>query len=70
MDGEERVAWNEGNLTRGLVDQIRRATNGNYALGNARFAQEVAAMIGRRAVPGLSGRPRKAVEPESVKLFP
>lgn len=57
-------------LEPGLVDQIRRSTNGNFALGNARFAKEVAAIIGRRAVPGLSGRPRKAVEPESAELSP
>jgi putative transposase len=50
-------------LEPGLVDQIRRATNGNFALGNAQFAQVVATMIGRRAVPGQSGRPRKPAEP-------
>ncbi|MBU1447063.1 MAG: transposase [Gammaproteobacteria bacterium] len=52
-------------LEPGLVDYIRRATNGNFALGSARFAMEVASMIGRRAVPGASGRPRKLAEYES-----
>ena len=56
-------------LEPGLVDEIRRATNGNYALGNAAFAAQVSAALGRRAVPGKSGRPRRAVEPETGKLF-
>jgi len=53
----------------GLVDEIRRATNGNYALGNERFANEVAVALGRRAVPGAPGRPRKQIEPSSGDLF-
>jgi putative transposase len=56
-------------LDPGLVDEIRSATNGNYALGNERFATEVAAALGRRAVPGKSGRPRRVCEPESGGLF-
>jgi putative transposase len=44
-------------LEPGLVDEIRRATNGNYALGNEGFAAQVTAALGRRAVPGKSGRP-------------
>jgi len=47
-------------LEPGLVDEIRRATNGNFALGNELFAAQVAAALGRRAAPGKSGRPRKA----------
>ena len=56
-------------LEPGLVDEIRRATNGNYALGNERFAEQVAAALGRRAVPGRSGRPRNAAEVESGEMF-
>jgi len=56
-------------LELGLVDEIRRATNGNFALGNERFAEEVGAMIGRRAAPGKSGRPRKIAKPDSGDLF-
>ena len=41
------------------LNAIRKATNGNFALGNERFADQVAAMIGRRVTPGKSGRPRK-----------
>jgi putative transposase len=56
-------------LESGLVDQIRRATNGNFVLGSERFAAEVAAMIGRRTLPGKPGRPRKEQQPESDELF-
>lgn len=56
-------------LEPGLMDEIRRATNGNYALGNERFAAQVAAALGRRVVPGTSGRPRKASEAESGEMF-
>lgn len=51
-------------LDPGLVDKIRHATNGNFALGNDHFAEQVGLMIGRRAVPGQSGRPRKTVKTE------
>lgn len=53
----------------GQVDDIRRATNGNFALGNERFLAEVTAVLGRRAIPGASGRPRKRAEPLSGELF-
>lgn len=56
-------------LDAGLVSDIRRATNGNFALGNARFQAEVTAALGRRAIPGESGRPRKQDEPVSRELF-
>ncbi|MDP2132084.1 MAG: transposase [Sulfuritalea sp.] len=56
-------------LEPGLVDEFRRATNGNFVLGNAGFAAEVAAMLGRRVQPGRPGRPRKLVVPESGDLF-
>jgi putative transposase len=55
-------------LEPGLVDEIRRATNGNYALGNATFCDQIAAALGRRVTPGVSGRPRKAMEPVSLSL--
>jgi putative transposase len=46
-------------LEPGMLDKIRRATNGNFALGNEQFVAQVATRIGRRAAPGQSGRPRK-----------
>ncbi len=56
-------------LEPGLVDEIRKATNGNYALGDARFREQITRTLGRRAQPGKAGRPRKPVEPESGNLF-
>ncbi len=56
-------------LEPGLVDEIRRATQGNFALGSPLFAEQVAAALGRRAVPGKSGRPRNVAEPESGGMF-
>jgi putative transposase len=55
-------------LEPGLVDEIRRATNGNFALGNERFAMQVSSALEMRVVPGKSGRPRKVQEPISGKL--
>jgi len=46
-------------LDPGVVDEIRKATNGNYALGSERFKNEIAIALGRRVTPGKSGRPRK-----------
>lgn len=45
-------------LDPGLIDEIRVATNGNYALGSPQFKKQVAAALGRRVIPDKSGRPR------------
>jgi putative transposase len=42
------------------VDEIRQSTNGNYVLGDARFAEQIADALGRRVLPGRAGRPRSA----------
>ncbi len=49
-------------LDPGIVDEIRSATNGNYALGSSQFHAQVADMLGRRVTQGKSGRPRKCSE--------
>lgn len=36
-------------LDPGLVEEIRKATNGNYALGGSSFADQIAAVLGRRS---------------------
>ncbi len=56
-------------LEPGFVDEIRSATNGNFALGNDRFTQQVSAALGRRVVPGRPGRPKKGKGAESMDLF-
>lgn len=48
-------------LEPGEIDKIRKATNGNFALGSSRFKEEIGSMLGRRVAPGRAGRPRKAV---------
>ena len=46
-------------LEPGLVDSIRRSTNGNFALGDSHFASQIEATLGRRVIPATAGRPRK-----------
>ena len=49
-------------LDPGTIDQIRTATNGNYALGNDLFKAQIAAALGRRVEAGKAGRPRKMLD--------
>jgi putative transposase len=49
-------------LKPGIIDEIRQATNGNFALGSARFKKEMALALGRRVKPGKSGRPPKKLD--------
>jgi putative transposase len=59
---ERQQAYRElfrNQLDPGLIDEIRKATNGNFALGNQRFAEQIADALRRRVVPGKAGRPRK-----------
>ncbi|MDO6427239.1 transposase [Thalassotalea sp. 1_MG-2023] len=48
----------DSTLTIKTIEQIRNTTNGNYVLGNNKFKQEVAKVLGRRVRPGKPGRPR------------
>ncbi len=41
------------------IDKIRKATNGNFALGNSRFKEEISEILGRRVTPGKAWRPKK-----------
>jgi len=71
-DAARQAAYRElvrSELEPRLVDAIRRATNGNFALGDERFAARITAALGRRVVPGKSGRPRKEAEQVSAELF-
>lgn len=63
-DVERRQAYRElfrAHLDEALIEEIRGATNGNYALGGRRFQKEIEAVLGRRAVRGVAGRPPKAL---------
>ncbi|MBN2705729.1 MAG: hypothetical protein JXR89_04730 [Deltaproteobacteria bacterium] len=59
---ERQIAYRElfcHELESGEIDRIRKATNGNFALGSEHFAQKVSETLGRRVTPGKAGRPRK-----------
>lgn len=56
-------------LEPGMVDAIRQATNGNFVLGDSRFGEQIARALGRRVLPGKSGRPRKRMDTDSGDLL-
>jgi hypothetical protein len=45
-----------------VIDAIRLAPDGGYVLGNTRFQDEIAGMLGPRVVRGKAGRPVKLVD--------
>ena len=49
-------------LPRHVIDELRAATNGGWALGGDRFKAKVARAAGRRASPLPPGRPRNESE--------
>lgn len=58
----------EAHLDSRHIEEIRRATNGNTALGNGWFQTQVERTLGRRARPGLAGRPKKTPEVSGGQL--
>jgi len=67
-DEQRRAAYRslfETPLADTWTEQIRQATNGNFALGDQRFPARLSRMLGRRTEPGQSGRPRKTPRPEA-----
>lgn len=66
-----RAAYHEliaSPLSAERVDEIRRATNGNFALGNDRFKKTVSMALGRRAYPGSPGRPSRQTSSDRDQL--
>jgi putative transposase len=47
-------------LESGEIEKIRKATNGNFSLGNSRFNTEISEILGRRVTPGKAGRPKRS----------
>ena len=41
----------------GLIEQIRKASNGGYVLGTEHFQQQIAKTVGQRTWRGKPGRP-------------
>jgi putative transposase len=56
-------------LDPGLVDEIRKPTNGNCSLGNSRFQEQVIKALGCRVVRGRSGRPKREVDAATGDFF-
>ena len=52
-----------------LIDGLRRATNGNFALGDSQFTEQISRALGRRSTPVAAGRPRKRADPIVEDLF-
>jgi putative transposase len=62
-----QAAWRalvEEPLDPALIEEIRVATNGGFALGNAAFAAQIAAALGRRVTRGEAGRPARLHDDE------
>jgi putative transposase len=49
-------------------DEVRAATNGNFALGGDEFKRQFSAALGRRAARGTPGRPSRSVETNADQL--
>ena len=67
----QREAYREffrAGLADEMLEEIRLATNGGFALGNRRFQEEVAAMLGRRVTRGTPGRPPAARDAQDRQL--
>jgi putative transposase len=47
-----------------VLNKVRRAINGNYALGNKAFTDQLAEILGRAVVPRQGGRPARQVSLE------
>ena len=64
-DSERREAYRalfKAHMEPERVDEIRDATNGNFALGGKRFQQQIESALGRRVIRGVSGRPTRRVQ--------
>ena len=52
-------------LDEDVVGELRAATNGGWAIGGARFKEQLAAQLRRRVTPLPPGRPPKPVDKAS-----
>ena len=61
-DSERGAHYQElvNTLDASRIEEIRAATNGNFALGSSRFQQEMSAALGRRVTRAAPGRPRSS----------
>lgn len=71
VDTQRRRAYQElfdSTLESERIDEIRAATNGNFALGSEPFRREVSAALGRRAERGRPGRPSQSSAESAAQL--
>ncbi|OGA42186.1 MAG: transposase [Betaproteobacteria bacterium RIFCSPLOWO2_12_FULL_68_19] len=71
-DEERRSAYTAlfaSNLDAKRVDDIRSATNGNFALGDESFKRQLGASLGRRVERGSPGRPASTQEKRGLSLI-
>jgi hypothetical protein len=63
--GQREAYWGlfKAHLDDALVERIREATNGNYALGDRRFQAEIEQALDRPVTKGKAGRPKAQPEP-------
>ena len=54
----------ETKLDASLLQRLRECSNGGFVLGNERFAQQIAVMVGRCTSKGSPGRLRKRYDDE------
>ena len=57
----------KAHLNAEMVEEIRKSTNGNFALGGERFTREIEEALARRARRGDSGRPRRKQDSASQR---
>ncbi len=62
--GQREAYWAlfKAHLDDALVERIREATNGNYALGDRRFQAEMEQALDGRVTKGKAGRPKTQPE--------
>jgi hypothetical protein len=56
-------------LEPGVLDAMRGAKNGSFALGYERICAQITAALGRRSSLGSPGRPKPSAEQASMELF-
>ena len=69
-DNERRDAYRalfRAHVDKALTDEIRLATNGNYALGGLKFQKHIEKALGQRAIRGVAGRPVKSDDSDGRK---
>ena len=71
QDSERREVYRtlfRAHVDEALTEEIRSATNGNYALGEHKFQRQIENALGQRAIRGVAGRPVKAEDSDDRQM--